>query len=75
MQIQSSSKPKPQKVEKLKPQNKEIIKYIMKQQAKIPKYQKSWNWKFPNIHIHTQAIKKSYAPQCIEIEANQKQEP
>ena len=43
MQIQSSSEPKPLKVKKIKPQNKEIIKYIMKQQAKIQKYQKSRN--------------------------------
>ena len=75
MQIQSSSEPKPPKVKKFKPQNKEIIKYIMKQQAKIQKYQKSKNWKFPKYLYPYPGNKNSYAPKFIAIEANQNREP
>ena len=57
MQIQPSSESKPPKVQKFKPQKKEIIKYIMKQQENNKKkYQNPKNPEIenlPNIHIHT----------------------
>ena len=47
----------------------------MKQQAKIQKYQKSKNWKFPKYLYPYPGNKNSYAPKFIAIEANQNQEP
>ena len=55
MQSQSSSEPKPEEAQKSKPQSREIIKYIMKQKARILKSQNPKNTKikdFQNIYIH-----------------------
>ena len=70
MQSQSSSEPKPEEAQKSKPQSREIIKYIMKQKARI-KSQKYQNKRFPK-YLYPYQARNLYALKCVAKEANKR---
>ena len=71
MQSQSSSEPKPEEAQKSKPQSREIIKYIMKQKARILKSQKYQNKRFPK-YLYPYQARNLYALKCVAKEANKR---